>query len=51
MVLANFTEVPTLQEYYAPNWRTLPNIGLDILAFTSVFKLGFFRAIQYLPLK
>lgn len=31
-ILANITDIPTLQNYYAPNWRILPNIGLDIIA-------------------
>lgn len=37
-ILANYAEIPTLQQYYAPNWRILPNIGLDIIA------LPFFKA-------
>lgn len=37
-ILANVADVSTLQDYYAPDWRILPNIGLDIIAL-ALFKM------------
>lgn len=36
-ILSNYETLDTIQKYYVPNWRLLPNMGLDLIA---VYLLG-----------